>query len=133
MRTCTKCQCSFEEAHKKEYMCKPCKRVYDKEHYEKHKQRYSTIKNSHSRNRRLRNMQYVVDYLRKNACCDCGETDFIVLEFDHKKDKHNNIAEMIKANSLKMIKDEIAKCDVVCANCHKRRTAKQFNYYQGIT
>lgn len=133
MRTCTKCQCSFEEAHRKEYMCKPCRRKYDKEHYQKHKERYNPIKKVHRKNLRLQNMQFVVDYLRLNSCVDCGETDYIVLEFDHQRDKYKNIAEMIKDNSLKAIKEEIEKCDVVCANCHKRRTAKQFDYYKNIT
>ena len=32
--------------------------------------------------------------------------------------------------SLNKLKQEIAKCDVVCANCHRRRTARQFEWYR---
>jgi hypothetical protein len=34
--------------------------------------------------------------------------------------------------ALKKIKEEIAKCQVLCANCHAMRTAEQFNWYAGL-
>lgn len=75
---------------------------------------------------RSRNQQYVYNYLRQNQCQDCGEDDIVVLEFDHLRDKSFNISYGIRAGySLQRIKDEIAKCEVVCANCHKRRTASR--------
>lgn len=73
-----------------------------------------------------------MSYFSENPCVDCGETNPIVLEFDHRdrEEKKYNISEMIaKGSSIKSIKEEINKCDVRCANCHKIRTAKQFNWY----
>ena len=70
----------------------------------------------------------VTQYLLANPCVDCGETDPIVLEFDH-RDPSEKLFSI--GNSLgqtwrwQKIKAEIAKCDVRCANCHRRRTAKQ--------
>lgn len=58
-------------------------------------------------------------------------SDPIVLEFDHKdgSDKFESITQMIADNaSWEKIVAEIEKCDVRCANCHRRRTASQFNY-----
>lgn len=76
---------------------------------------------------RLRNRQFVADHLKDNPCVDCGETDGIVLEFDHVRgEKYMNIASMVLHHkTIKAIAEEIAKCDVVCSNCHRRRTAKR--------
>lgn len=58
-----------------------------------------------------------------SGCVDCGEYNHIVLDFDHLKDKKYNISRMIHDGfSWAAIKKEIAKCEVVCANCHRIRT-----------
>ena len=58
-----------------------------------------------------------------SGCMDCGEINPIVLDFDHLKDKKYNISRMIHDGfSWAAIKKEIAKCEVVCANCHRIRT-----------
>ncbi|GAA3647205.1 hypothetical protein GCM10022202_03230 [Microbacterium marinilacus] len=58
---------------------------------------------------------------------DCGEADIVVLEFDHLpgKEKLFDIARGVggSTRSWKAIEAEIAKCEVVCANCHRRRGA----------
>ncbi len=57
------------------------------------------------------------------GCADCGETDPIVLEFDHQHSKAHNVATMMH-HSFETIIAEMEKCEVVCANCHRRRTDK---------
>lgn len=58
-----------------------------------------------------------------SGCVDCGETNHIVLDFDHIKDKKYNVSRMIHDGfSWKAIMKEIEKCEVVCANCHRIRT-----------
>lgn len=76
-----------------------------------------------------RNRQYVLDYLATHPCVDCGETDPIVLEFDHiSGQKMGNIADASsKAWALKKLVAEIAKCEVRCANCHRRVTYNRRN------
>ena len=64
-------------------------------------------------------------YFRDHPCVDCGETDPVVLEFDHLRDKKFGIATGIRNRNWQDVLDEIAKCDVVCANCHRRRTTKR--------
>jgi hypothetical protein len=66
---------------------------------------------------------YLVEFFTTHPCSDCGETDPVVLEFDHLGDKAFNIAKGLRDRSWKALIDEIAKCDIVCANCHRRRTA----------
>lgn len=58
------------------------------------------------------------------CCLDCGEKDIRVLEFDHVKDtKINDVSSLVwRACSIQTIKNEINKCEVVCANCHRIRT-----------
>ncbi len=67
--------------------------------------------------------QYLVAFFREHPCVDCGEGDPVVLEFDHLRDKRFSISEGIQGRNWQDVLDEIAKCDVVCANCHRRRTA----------
>jgi hypothetical protein len=79
--------------------------------------------------RREVNQTRVIEYLRAHPCVDCGEPDIIVLQFDHRSDKSFNVASMIAAGaSWAKIAAEIAKCDVRCANCHHRKTARERGY-----
>lgn len=72
-----------------------------------------------------RNEAYVYEYLRRHPCIDCGEEDPIVLDFDHvdPSTKHKGISELKYGQcSLRLLRHEIAKCVVRCANCHRRKT-----------
>jgi hypothetical protein len=61
---------------------------------------------------------------------DCGESDPIVLDFDHVcGTKILEISRMIRGYAWAAIWAEIQKCEVRCANCHRRKTSKQFGYY----
>ena len=71
-----------------------------------------------------------MDYLRLHPCVDCGESDIVVLEFDHLRDKTRNVSYLIGTGEIPRIKEEIAKCDVVCANCHRRRTSERGGWYR---
>lgn len=71
----------------------------------------------------------LLNYLKTKSCIDCGEMDPVVLEFDHKipEIKYKTIAKMLSGHySWKSVLDEIQKCDIRCANCHKRKTYTQF-------
>lgn len=66
---------------------------------------------------------WLLAYLLEHPCIDCGETDPIVLEFDHRGEKAFNVGEVIRrAYGLTRVQAEVAKCDVRCANCHRRKT-----------
>lgn len=75
------------------------------------------------------------NYFHTHPCVDCGETDPFVLEFDHvdRKSKIEAVSTLVSRHfSWKMILSEIEKCEIRCANCHKRKTAKQMGYYKGL-
>ena len=78
----------------------------------------------------------IYEFKLGNPCATCGEHDPRVLEFDHvdPSTKSHNISEMVKSgHSVKSILGEISKCEVLCANCHRRKTAKDFEYYSDRT
>jgi len=65
----------------------------------------------------------LLEYFESHPCVDCGERDPVVLEFDHLRDKRFDIANRLVSVKWQTILDEMAKCEVVCSNCHRRRTA----------
>lgn len=75
--------------------------------------------------------EYVYQYLLSHPCMMCGETNPIVLEFDHRNpdEKDGNVSELFRY-SLEKVKVEIEKCDVLCANCHRIKTAMQFGTWK---
>lgn len=109
--------------------CRTCKKEYDREWHAKNKDRLTVIKRKQRANIRNRNQKYITEYLLNHPCIDCGEKDIIVLEFDHRENKVSNVSELIHL-SLSILIKEINKCDVRCANCHRRKTAKEFNWYK---
>lgn len=78
--------------------------------------------------------QFVLAYAMQHGCIDCGEKDPVVLEFDHVRDtKVSTISRLVSQNSgIEAILNEIKKCDVRCANCHRRRTAIQLVRFKDI-
>jgi len=78
--------------------------------------------------RRQRKSRYhdTVVQLKASSCCsDCkGFYPACVMDFDHVRGKKMaNIAQMVTSGySLKTLMAEIAKCELVCANCHRVRT-----------
>lgn len=73
----------------------------------------------------------VWEYLSLHPCIDCSEADPIVLEFDHVRgEKVMEISDMLsKGFGWGRISEEIVKCEVRCANCHRRRTAIQQGWH----
>ena len=137
MLTCTKCKREKSETEfgwrKKEKnirqsWCKLCYSQYSKNDWKTNEKRR---KRNHDKckERRKRNHDIVYDYLLTHPCIVCGEKDPIVLDFDHRDSKSHNISDMsVGAFKVITLIKEINKCDVLCANCHRRRTAEQYNW-----
>lgn len=73
---------------------------------------------------------YVREYLMQNKCVDCGDYNPQNLEFDHVRGiKSSNVSSLVGGRySTYRIQEEINKCDVVCCNCHRIRTATRGNW-----
>lgn len=85
---------------------------------------------AYERQRRDKIQVLLFNYLLQHPCVDCGESNPIVLEFDHirgPKEFAITRAASIQA-SQKRILAEIEKCVVRCANCHRVQTARQQNW-----
>lgn len=108
--------------------CRTCRAAYKQEHYAKNRERYKA--NAEARRSRILDERwaYLCEYLRCHPCVDCGETDPLVLEFDHLADKRFGIAVGLAERPWPEVRREIDKCEVVCANCHRRRSAKRHGY-----
>ena len=104
--------------------CPPCKSAYDREHYLKNKAAYIARNSAAKTLQRFENTKRLNEFLRGHPCVDCGETDPVVLEFDHQGDKLKDVSDLL-ARNWKLVLAEILKCEVRCANCHRRVTAKR--------
>ncbi len=109
------------------------KYIWEKRYYENH----SHYRNSHNESReklREQSARKVFEYLINHPCINCGESDPIVLEFDHRNrdDKIESVSILVRNSSWKRIEFEIQKCDVLCANCHRRKSAAEFNYKRHV-
>ena len=99
-------------------------REASRRHYAKHRAKVVANAKKYSKIAKDRVRTYIKAYLEANPCVDCGEADIIVLEFDHiGDDKHFSISDAPRSGyGLPKIKAEIAKCEVRCANCHRKKT-----------
>lgn len=82
------------------------------------------------RSNRETRYQTFLNYIATKKCKDCKESNPIVFEFDHRNPKFKkfNIARIVAYVSFNKLLKEMKKCDIVCANCHKIRTAKRNNW-----
>ena len=111
-------------------ICKECSRERSKRYYRENKEHHKKVTTARKKIHIEKSRKYVYSYLCNNSCVDCGENDPIVLEFDHMRDKHKNLSRMVSdGNSIDSIKKEIEKCEVRCANCHRRKTATDQGWY----
>ena len=117
----------------RQWICLSCQRAYTKEWY--HRNRTKQIAAAYVRRvREATNLgRKVREYLDDHPCVDCGESDADVLDFDHLRDKRADVSRLVHiAVAWDVIVAEIAKCEVRCANCHRRRTARASGYYRAI-
>lgn len=138
-RTCRRCGESkpldmFSVRNKKTgrraTICRTCVAAQSREHYYRNKPRYLERNKKNKRRYRRRRQLRILEFLAGKACVDCGETDPVLLEFDHRDgvEKEDAVARLIARADWGAVETEIAKCDIRCANCHRRRTAKQFGW-----
>lgn len=98
--------------------CKECKGKMDQKTYLGNKTAYV------ARNKKSRQLlKDEVNAIKAAAGCKyCSEKDFCCLEFHHtnSEDKEATISKFVQTASRRKVFKEIAKCDVVCSNCHRK-------------
>ena len=102
--------------------CRDCGKELTRSHYRRRKRLYL------DRNLRAYNeRRLMVIAAKSRPCADCGmQYPYYVMDFDHREgeDKLANVTHL-RYMSEDTLRAEIAKCDVVCANCHRERTWKR--------
>lgn len=107
--------------------CKECNKLWVRRRYLKNKEYYNLV----NKKTKKRNRELVVSHLLTHPCIDCGEKDPVVLEFDHVGEKKNTVCVSIsRLHCIERLLHEISQCEVRCANCHRRKTAREKGYYR---
>jgi len=95
----------------------------------KAKQKERTAKQKKKRAREIQT--FLCEYLIAHPC-SCGEDDIVVMDFDHVRGEKS--FDISQASTLcvsqKRLEEELAKCDVLCRNCHHRRHAHEKQWYR---
>jgi hypothetical protein len=113
-------------------VCKTCTAKRSGDWYEDNKDRQLEYVRNNNQKYRQTAREYAWEYLSTHPCSQCGETDPVVLEFHHIGGKDTEVSRLIgRGASLEVMKAEIAKCQVLCSNCHRRITAKEQGWYRG--
>jgi hypothetical protein len=118
------------------YKDKTQQKAAARRHYEKNREKMIARARSFDAKQTPKVFAFILEYLQGHCCVDCGESDPIVLEFDHRPNetKRFSIGDWRQSRyGFEAIKCEIAKCDVRCANCHRRVTyARSNRTHRGI-
>lgn len=103
--------------------CAECRREYDRQYYE---QRGRPRRRERQKARRERQREWMAELKRGVPCADCGGVfPSAVMHWDHLpgREKIGSISTMLDSRTRTLVLNELAKCELVCANCHAIRTA----------
>lgn len=107
-------------------------RAYARQHYLDNKELYKERTNKSRPILKAKGRQFLKEYLSTHPCVDCGNDDIRVLQFDHRDLDSSNSPVGRLVGSIGLLKKEVEKCDVRCANCHMIRTADQFGWTRNL-
>ena len=146
MKICTKCHQKKEKSDfflknvaqaRFHTQCKECYRLQRRSHYKEHYEKYSALYKARAKKRReqlrIEFRNNMLNYLKDKCCVTCGMDDIRTLEFDHivPETKAFGVARAVSLGySWSEVLEEIAKCQILCANCHKVKTAESMNWYK---
>ena len=139
LKTCARCHNQFPptsehftiDSYRKDGFspyCRVCKRTKDRV------ADATPAARARRQQRRVAARNCVLEWYKLNLGCSiCHETEPCCLQADHLDgyEKLYNVSIMCgKGLGLDLIKEELAKCRCLCANCHFKKTAKDFNWYK---
>lgn len=125
MKICSRCKGEFTKINfsndksRKDGLsnrCKNCQRKLSRKHYIDNKLTYKDRQET----RRLKNAEYVNEVKETVGCSFCNEKRGICLDFHHKNKEEKSFSIASHLNySIPILQEEMKKCIVVCANCHR--------------
>ena len=136
MKYCPLCKKTkpFDEFHRNlkwgdgyQVYCKPCRKQYDHDYYERTDQKSNEKRRERRRLFRRERAEWLRS-LKMRPCTDCGGSFAPEgMEWDHLPgaEKLGTISAAMRGRSVQAILDEIGKCDLVCAVCHAIRTRRR--------
>jgi 5-methylcytosine-specific restriction endonuclease McrA len=107
--------------------CRACSNAYWREWYGVEANKSRQIKGvAIRRQRSIAENRRLINNLKKQPCTDCGVSyPPEVMDFDHIAAKTSDISRMIYTHGRPALEKETRNCEVVCANCHRKRTAQR--------
>lgn len=137
MKICRKCnqdkslECFGKHKGRKDGLqsyCKECALETSKKWYKDNKDDPEIAKRISEYNKSLVDSlkKEVDDCKESKGCCVCGETDPCALDFHHPDAKDVGVSYLRRAKSRDRLYQEMAKCVVLCSNCHRKLHAGRF-------
>lgn len=115
----------------RQWICLACQRIYSRAWYGQNRKWHIARVHKSTVCARRAAAAALREYLRGRACVDCGEDDPRVFEFDHIRDKTAEVSVLVHTGQpWSVIETEIGKCEIRCANCHRRRTVRAIGGYR---
>lgn len=136
MKQCSRCKKEKPETEfswrsigvKLHSYCKECGKLYTRADYQKNKTEY--IARSQARKFEIR--KRIFEKLSGSSCIECSESRIECLDFHHRDSAQKEFCISLAPDmgvGDERLESEIAKCDILCANCHRVHTAKEFGWY----
>lgn len=129
MKRCSRCQQTkpLSEFNKKgkgrhQSQCRPCQKTWYGKYYRTETERRRLV--TSKAQLKQRNREFIEQAKKDVPCMDCKNIfPPYVMDFDHLEKKSFGISRAVNSTiSLERLAEEIVKCDLVCANCHRIRT-----------
>jgi uncharacterized Zn ribbon protein len=98
--------------------CKECRKKIDKKSYNNSQRRRDKIRQSEKN--RIEKIKKMIRRIKLKGCSKCSEKEPCAIDFHHITDKKSDIASGINRYSIIAIREELRKCIIVCANCHRK-------------
>jgi hypothetical protein len=116
-RAATEFNWKHHASGRRQPFCRDRQHAGNREHYQRNRATYVATARRHNAEHSSANVKRVIKYLRQHPCVDCGESDILVLRFDHPNGADKVIAVgplLSRYSGWPQLMAEISKCDVRC-------------------
>ena len=121
---------NFRDKSKGTYraQCKDCLHKRKNELYQtRYKERYKDRLKQNKKAHRELIRSIILNFKLQHKCCICGESEPCCLDFHHLHDKKFEIGYSMDV-TVENLMEEIEKCIVLCANCHRKLHAGKYDH-----